>query len=182
MQNHSICPPWLAFGLINEIRKIIHNPQDLFKDFIKPGNVVADIGCGPGYFSIPMSYMVGSKGRVISVDIQNRMIDKLQKRVKRLNLEYRFTTIVNQGNDLGIKDKVDFVLTFWMVHEVKNLDSFFIQINNMLKDDGRYLLVEPKIHVTKSEYSETLKRAELNGLKMQRDIKIRFSRASLFYK
>jgi ubiquinone/menaquinone biosynthesis C-methylase UbiE len=182
VQNHSICPPWLSFGLINAIRKIIHNPQEIFKEYIKPGSVVADIGCGPGYFSIPMAHMVGPNGKVISADMQKKMIAKLQKRLKGFNLESRFATIESQFNDIGIKEKVDFVLTFWMVHEVKNHDLFFQQIREILKNDGRYLLVEPKVHVSKSEYFNTVKTAESNGLKLQKNVKIRFSRASVFQK
>jgi ubiquinone/menaquinone biosynthesis C-methylase UbiE len=182
MENHIVCPSWLSFSLVNEVRKIIHNPPKMFKDYIRPGNFVADIGCGPGYFSIPMSYMVGSKGKIISVDIQTKMIEKLQKRIRKLNFEKRFNTIACQENNIGIKEKVDFVLTFWMVHEVKNIDLFFQQIREILKDDGKYLLVEPKIHVSRKEYSWTLKKAELNGLKVKTDVKIKFSRASILYK
>jgi ubiquinone/menaquinone biosynthesis C-methylase UbiE len=182
MGNHSVCPSWLSFSLVNEVRKTIHNPQKMFKNYIRPGNFVADIGCGPGYFSIPMSYMVGPEGKIISVDIQAKMIEKLQKRLREQNLEKRFNTIVCQENNIGIKEKVDFVLTFWMVHEVKNVDLFFQQIKEILKEDGKYLLVEPKIHVSSKEYSRTLKKAEQNGLKVKTDVKIKFSRASILYK
>lgn len=183
MRNHTVCPSWLSFSLINKIRKIIHNPQEMFKDFISPGDFAADIGCGPGYFSIPISNMVGSKGKIISADIQTKMIEKLKKKIRKLNLEQRFETIVCQENNIGIKEKVDFVLTFWMVHEVKNVDLFFQQIRKILKDDGKYLLVEPKIHVSGKEFAGTLKRAELNGLKVKKtDVKIKFSRASILSK
>lgn len=46
-----------------------------------------------------MAYMVGSKGKVISVDIQSKMIEKLRKRIRKLNLEERFKTIVCQNSD-----------------------------------------------------------------------------------
>ena len=128
MGKHIICPSWLSFSLVNGVRKIIHNPKKMFKEYIIPGSSVADIGCGPGYFSIPMSSMVGSKGKIISVDIQAKMIEKLKKRIKKLNLEGRFNTILCKESSIGIKEKVDFVLTFWMVHEVKNVGLFFQQI------------------------------------------------------
>jgi len=182
MGNHMICPSWLSFSLVSGIRKVIHNPQKMFKDYIMPGSSVADIGCGPGYFSIPMSFMVGRKGKIISVDVQAEMIEKLTKKIKKLNFERRFNTILCQENSIGIKEKVDFVLTFWMVHEVKNVDLFFQQIRTILKDDGKYLLVEPKIHVSKKEYFKTLEKAEQNGLKVKNDLKIAFSRASLLCK
>jgi ubiquinone/menaquinone biosynthesis C-methylase UbiE len=182
MEKHVICPSWLSFGLVNRIRCIFHNPLEMFRDYIGPGSVAADIGCGPGYFSIPMAYMVGPKGKVISVDIQSKMIEKVRKRIERLHLEERFSTIVCQSDDIGIKEKVDFVLTFWMVHEVKYKSLFFRQIRDILKDDGNYLLVEPKIHVSGKEYSETIKLAEQSGLKVIKEVKISMSRASLLGK
>src|SRR5258706_10807316 len=44
---------------------------------LKPGMVVADIGAGTGYFSFRMSPLVGPKGKVLAVDIQQEMLDLL---------------------------------------------------------------------------------------------------------
>jgi ubiquinone/menaquinone biosynthesis C-methylase UbiE len=69
MSDHGICPSWLSFSLVNNIRDIFQNPQKMLKDYIAPGSVVADIGCGPGYFSAGHPYFAnGHKktGRLIS--------------------------------------------------------------------------------------------------------------------
>lgn len=182
MGNNMVCPAWLSFGLVNGIRRIIHNPQKICKEYAIPGSFVADIGCGPGYFSIPMASMVGPRGKIISVDLQAGMIEKLKRRIKKLNLEGKLDTILCDENSIGIKEKVDFVLTFWMVHEVKNRDLFFQQIREILKDDGRYLLVEPKLHVSKKDYFKTIKKAELNGFEVRNDLRIPWSRATILSK
>ncbi|MBN2189455.1 MAG: class I SAM-dependent methyltransferase [Chitinispirillaceae bacterium] len=180
MKNHIICPSWLSFGLVNSIRGIIQNPYAMLKDYIRPGSTAADIGCGPGYFSIPMAYMAGPNGTVIAVDLQSRMIDRLKKTAEKRGLADRFRTVVCRNDDLCIQGKADFVLTFWMVHEVRNVPLFFRQIAGLLNDNGRYLLAEPRIHVGKREYAETLKKAEQNGLKAEKEVKIFFSRATVF--
>jgi ubiquinone/menaquinone biosynthesis C-methylase UbiE len=182
MSDHGICPSWLSFSLVNNIRDIFQNPQKMLKDYIVPGSVVADIGCGPGYFSIPMAFMTGPDGKVISADIQDKMIAKLKRRIEKHNLGPRFSTVVCTSDDLNIKEKVDFALTFWMVHEVRDKSLFFNQISRILKDRGRYLLVEPRGHVGGKEYSETVKKAESNGLRLENDARIFFSRASVFRK
>jgi ubiquinone/menaquinone biosynthesis C-methylase UbiE len=182
MAEHSICPSWLSFSLVNSIRNIFQNPRKMLKDYITPGSIIADIGCGPGYFSIPMAYMTGPNGKVISVDIQDKMIIKLRKRIQNYNLEARVNIVKCKSNDLYMSERVDFALTFWMVHEVKDKSLFFKQISQILKDRGRYLLVEPRIHVSGKEYSETVRKAESNGLQLENNAKFFFSRASLFSK
>lgn len=48
---------------------------------IKPGQVVADFGCGAiGHFIFPASRMVGESGKVIAIDIQKRVIDSINSR------------------------------------------------------------------------------------------------------
>jgi ubiquinone/menaquinone biosynthesis C-methylase UbiE len=179
---HHVCHAGFAFLLSNDVRTLFQNPRKILNDYIKPGNIVADIGCGPGYFSIPMAKMVGSNGKVIAVDIQEKMLDIVKRRAAKNNLGTRITTILCKNNELGITEKVDFVLTFWMVHEVKDQVLLFKQISRILQDNGRYLLVEPKIHVGGKEYAKTVKDAESNGLKFERNVKAFFSRASLFSK
>src|SRR5438067_2494885 len=49
---------------------------------LKPGMAVADVGAGSGYFTFPMARMVGPKGKVLAVDIQDEMLDLIRKRSK----------------------------------------------------------------------------------------------------
>jgi len=48
-----------------------------------PGDRVVDIGCGMGYFTIPMAKLVQKKGKVIAVDMQFKMLSGLWKRANQ---------------------------------------------------------------------------------------------------
>lgn len=71
------CPVWVGYGLNTRMRKLIHNPNKLVGKYIKPGMKVADIGTGMGFMTLPMAEMVGDHGKVIAVDIQEKMLSKV---------------------------------------------------------------------------------------------------------
>ena len=78
-----VCPWWLGYFIDNPLRRLIHNPEKIVGPYVKPGMTVMDVGCGMGLFSIGMARMVGDGGLVIAVDLQQKMLDGLQKRAKR---------------------------------------------------------------------------------------------------
>lgn len=74
-----VCPVGLAGTLDNSIRKWLQNPQKILSPYIKEGMTVLDLGCGPGFFSVPMAKMVGKSGRVIACDLQEGMLRKVKE-------------------------------------------------------------------------------------------------------
>jgi len=67
-----VCSHTHSFFLDNFLRRLIQNPKKIVGEYIKKGDTIIDLGCGPGYFSIAMAKMVGDTGRVYSVDLQTR--------------------------------------------------------------------------------------------------------------
>ena len=179
MDNH-VCPWWLCFTFDNPLRRLLHNPEKILRDWIASGQTVIDIGCGMGYFSLPMARLVGSTGHVIAADLQDQMLQQLQRRAVQADLQSRIRLHRCQPETLGLNEQADFVLTFWMVHEVPNQSTFLQEIRNLLKPNARYLLVEPKIHVSGTDFQKTVEAAEAVGLKPCAKPNIGISRAVLF--
>lgn len=175
-----ICPWWLARALDNPIRRLIHNPEQMLKPYIKSGQTVLDIGCGSGTFTIAMARMVGDAGKVIALDVQNEMLQMVRTKAAKQGLESRIITYKSEPDKIGITAKVDFVLAFYMVHEVPDVDAFLKEITSLLKSHGKLLIVEPKLHVSASSFNKTLEAARLAGLKPISEPKIQFSRSMLF--
>jgi len=67
-----VCPYQKAWTLDNWVRRFLQNPYKIVGKYIKEGQVVMDLGCCLGFFSLAMAELVGEKGKVISVDIQMR--------------------------------------------------------------------------------------------------------------
>ncbi|NLP10445.1 class I SAM-dependent methyltransferase [bacterium] len=61
-------------------------------------------------------------------------------------------------------EPVDFILTFYMVHEVPDQAALFRQLFHLLRETGKLLLVEPKLfHVSRAQFRETVRQAEAVG-------------------
>jgi ubiquinone/menaquinone biosynthesis C-methylase UbiE len=164
-----ICPFWVGYFLISPLRTLFQNPDKLLKPFITPGMKVLDIGCGMGFFSLPIARMIGAHGKVICVDVQEKMIQTLKKRAKKAGLMDRIETRICHQHSLGLDDlneEIDFALAFAVVHEVPNATQFFDEINRTLKPTGRLLIVEPKGHVSEKDFNMTISGAQQNGFEI----------------
>jgi ubiquinone/menaquinone biosynthesis C-methylase UbiE len=180
--NNQVCPWWLTPTFDNPLRRWIHNPQAILGEWVREGQVVADIGCGMGYFTIPLAGMVGEGGLVIAVDLQDKMLEFVRRRAVRAGMLPRIRLHKATPELLGVTEKVDFVLTFWMVHEVPGKLEFLSQVYELLKPGGRFLLVEPIIHVPAAAFNKTGEIACSVGFKVSSMPEVRISRAVLFEK
>jgi ubiquinone/menaquinone biosynthesis C-methylase UbiE len=177
-----ICPWWLAWTFDNPLRRIIHKPEAIVGLYLHEGMTVADIWCGMGYFSIAMAKIVGERGTVIAVDLQQKMLDLMQARAGKAGVAHQIHSVCATTEDIGIKDPVDFVLLFWMAHEVKDLPRFFGQIYSVLKKGGNVLYVEPRLHVPNRRFQEILGHARQAGFQINDAPQIRLSRAAVLSK
>jgi 2-polyprenyl-3-methyl-5-hydroxy-6-metoxy-1,4-benzoquinol methylase len=174
-----VCPWWFASVLDNPVRKLLHNPEKLLGPYVEKGQTVVDIGCGPGIFSIAMAQLVGDKGRVIAVDIQEKMLERLQQKIARAGVS-NITIHKAEPAMIGIAENVDFALAFYMVHEVPDKANFFREVVSIMKPKSAFLIVEPKLHVSASSFNSTIKIARACGFALVSEPKVRLSRAVLF--
>ena len=161
-----LCPSWVGYILINPFRKLLENPDKMLGQFVREGMTVLEPGCGMGYFTLPLARMVGSKGRVVALDVQVKMLSVLERRARKAGLWDRIEVRPIIGEGMGVEDlsgKVDFAAAIHMVHEVHNQASFFKDVLDALKAGGRLLVVEPRGHVSKSQLAQTVAIAEETG-------------------
>jgi ubiquinone/menaquinone biosynthesis C-methylase UbiE len=174
-----VCSWRRAPALDNPIRRLIHNPRRILVGLVEKGQTVLDIGCGPGTFSIAMAEMVGGTGKVISVDVQEEMLEILRKKAARKGLESRIITYRSDPDRIGITAEVDFALAFYMVHEAPDAQALLSEIASMLKPQGKLLIVEPNFHVSAFAFKNTLEAAKRAGFEPIGEPKILFSRSIL---
>lgn len=177
-----VCPVERAGSLDNRIRRWLQNPQKILLPYIKEGMTVLDLGCGPGFFSIEMSRMVGTSGRVIASDLQEGMLRKIREKIQGTDLEDRITLHKCEEDTLGLSDTIDFVLAFYMVHEVPDKERFFSEIASLLKPGGLFLIVEPPFHVSKKAMLETVRKAQNSGFTFVEKPKVFLSKTAVLKK
>lgn len=163
------CPVWVGYLLASPVRKLYENPKKILGKYIKEGMTVLDLGSAMGFFSIPAARLVGPNGKVICVDVQEKMIEKLKTRARRAGMLDRIETIVCDENSLKLTDytnKIDFAFAIAVIHEVPNVESFFSDAYKALKSNTKFFIVEPKGHVTGEDFKKTVTIAEQNGFKV----------------
>jgi ubiquinone/menaquinone biosynthesis C-methylase UbiE len=137
-----------------------------------------------GYFTLTAASLVGFKGKVVALDIQEAMLNALHRRAERAGLASRLELRVAKPTDLGIRRKgiADFFLAFYVVHEVPDPRRFFEQAYDSLKNGGRLLFVEPRGHVSQELFEQELGQASAAGFKVLNRPTIRWSWAALLTK
>ncbi len=176
------CPWWLIYAFDNPIRRLVQDPHEILKHYVNPGDKILDIGCGMGYFSIEFARLTGEKGKVIAADLQPEMLAGLQKRATRANLTDRIEPHLCTFEKIGKIEPVEMAFAFWMVHEVSQRKAFLEEIRDLIAYDGILMIVEPVIHVTKSNFEKTVDLCyELGFMEVERP-EIFMSRAIVFLK
>jgi len=151
----------------------------MLRPYVHPGDSVVDIGCGMGYFTIPLAKLAGPKGHITAIDIQEKMLAALRKRAERNNVTETVTTHLGGSGSFRYHEKADFVLLFWMFHEVPEQRASLIEIRDILRRDGRVLFVEPIVHVPKKSFLQTIRIATELGFNLIENPRIRFSHSAL---
>ena len=175
-----VCPWWLAYTFDHRLRRWVHNPKRLFGAYVRPGMTVMDIGCGLGFNALGLADLVGPAGRVIALDIQQKMLDGVMRRAKKQGLERRIEPHLAGGEDFGLNVKAQFILAFYMVHEVPDRSRFMRQVRDNLEEGGRFMMIEPPFHVTAKAFEESIHIAEKSGLILNERPEVPFGRAAVF--
>lgn len=176
-RKNRICPVEKAGILDFGLRKLLQDPGKMLRPYIEQGMTALDLGCGPGFFTLEMARLVGGSGKVIAADLQEGMLEKVKAKVQNGVLAGRVMFHQCLPDRIGLAEKCDFILVFYMLHEVPDRVSFLREIKALLKPDGRVLLAEPKWHVTGDEFLDAIVVMEQAGYAVLDRPKIRFSRA-----
>jgi ubiquinone/menaquinone biosynthesis C-methylase UbiE len=162
-RKRSVCPVERAGHLDHRFRRWFQNPMRILRPHVKEGLTAMDFGCGPGFFTLDMARLAGPTGRVIAADLQEGMLDIVRSKIHGTELASRITLHRVEENAIGLSELVDFVLVFYMVHELPDQRAFFDTLVKVVKPHGSVLVVEPPIHVTKADFEATIRHARDAG-------------------
>ncbi len=177
---HRICPFWVGYLLACPLRRLWHNPRRILRPYVRPNMKVVDVGCAMGYFTLPLARMVEPKGRVVAVDIQEKMLAALRRRARRARLERRISAHLCTVESLNLDEvagAVDFVLAFAVLHEVAEPQKLYAQVGAALKPGGRFLLAEPVGRVTAAGFEGMVAQAQQAGFTLADRPRVARSRA-----
>ncbi len=167
-----------ASWLVRPERDEEENASDSFVQLgLEPDMTVCDLGCGNGFWTIPMARKVGPGGRVLAVDIQREMLQKLRERSARYKLD-NIEPIQGKVNDPRLPaGEVDLLLMVDVYHEFSHPESMLWSIRRSLKPTGVVALLEyreedPNVPIKplhKMSKTQIMKEYEKNGFKLVRE-------------
>jgi predicted methyltransferase len=124
-------------------RDLEENPDraiDVLK--IEKGATVADVGAGSGYMTVKLSKKVGPQGKVYATDIQQGMLDLLNKRLAKSKITNVTTVLGTQDDPRLPADALDLVIMVDVYHELSQPQVMLGKIRASLKSGGRLVLLE----------------------------------------
>ena len=179
---HRVCPWWLGYFLMNPLRRYGQNPAKILAPFIHEGMIVLEPGPGMGFFTLELARRVGKSGRVVAVDIQAKMLDRLKRRAAKAGLLDRLDVRLAASDSMGLADlagTVDFTLAFAVVHEFPDADRFFAEAAAASKPGASMLMAEPTGHVKPGEFEAELGAASAAGFTLRDRPTIKRSQTAL---
>ena len=130
------CPRWLGFFLDNPVAGREASLQ-ITRAELKPGMNVLDAGCGTGRLTLPIARLVGPQGRVLAVDVQQKMLDTVRARAQAANLENVSLQKVALGEgDFHEQNAFDRAFLTTVLGEIPNQLPALREIHAALKPGG----------------------------------------------
>ena len=179
---HHVCPSWWGYFLLNPLRRWRQNPSDLLAPHVREGMTVLEPGPGMGFFTLELARRVGKTGRVIAVEIQTGMLNRLRQRAVKAGLLERMDLRLASPDSLNVGDlkgRVDFTLAFAMVHETPDVGRFFSAVHEASRPGASLLLAEPTPRVKATEFDEELQAAANAGFRLRERVRVSRSLAAL---
>lgn len=133
--------PEKAGKLMSAKRKQSLPPDQIIRNLdLKENDVVADLGAGVGYFSIPIAQKTNNT--VYAIDIELEMLKMLKDNAAREHIS-NIQSLVSDLENIQLEDKsVDKVIVAFVLHEVPDLDKAIQEIQRILKPHGKALIIE----------------------------------------
>lgn len=126
--------------LLEREREVRWDPPRFLEQFdLQTGKTVLDLGCGPGFWTIPLAESVGLSGTVWALDISEKMLDALARR----NPSPQVKTMLSELPEIRLPDaSVDFVWSAFVFHEITDAGSLAAEVHRVLKPGGAVAVLD----------------------------------------
>jgi len=159
-------------------RDAYQKPQEVMTALgLKPGEIIADIGAGSGYFTFRLAHHVGDKGKVYAVDVSPDMILYINRRIRDLKLNNVVSILADPDDPLLPDRSVNrfFFSESW--HHIENQKKYLSLMKRMLKPGGEIVMIDfhkrdlpvgPPLQM-KIAREDLIKQMESNGFRLVKE-------------
>ncbi len=173
-QLHQDSKAYIAM-LDNPERDAYQKPHEVITALnLKPGEVIADLGAGSGYFTFPLARHVGDTGRVYAVDVSPDMILHLNRRIRELQSRNVVTVLCAPDDPLLLDGSINrfFICDTW--HHIEGHAHYLGLLKKMLKPGGQIVMIDYKKSTTpvgppmemRIDRDDLVREMETNGFRL----------------
>jgi len=177
MKKSQVFDPKHIVVLETQNRKLWQDPETILGAVeIEPDFMAADLGCGSGFFTMPIANRVK---QVYAIDVQKEMLDLLEQKIQRLRVK-NVTLLLSKENEIPLeRESIDLLLSVNTLHEFNERERIVEEMHRVLKRHGRALIVDFKkentsfgppvaARVSKKQATSLFRRKGFTLLKTQR--------------
>jgi ubiquinone/menaquinone biosynthesis C-methylase UbiE len=131
-----------------ENRKIWQNPEDILDAIeLNRSYVAADLGCGSGFFTIPLSRKVK---KVYGIDMQKKMLKYLEQKINNQRIE-NIIPLLSKENEIPLENEsLDLLISTNTLHEFSDKKQMIREMQRVLRRNGKAVIVDFKKEKTGS--------------------------------
>ena len=135
--------PANAARLLAAERAEIHPPDEVLALLaLRSGHIAADVGCGPGYYTLPIARAVGPEGGVLALDIRPEMLALLEERLFAERIGH-VRPVLSSESQLPVADAgCDRLLAAFLLHELADPAALLGEVRRVVRPGGRGLAVD----------------------------------------
>lgn len=144
---------------------------------LKPGATVADLGAGTGYFVLRFAHRVGPQGKVLAVDIDPQLLDRISRRVEEQKLANVETVLASPDDPHLRAGSVDLIFLCDVIHHIDQRPAYYELLARALKPGGRIVIVDfhkrplpvgppPKMKIAREEM---IREFDASGFRLSRE-------------
>jgi ubiquinone/menaquinone biosynthesis C-methylase UbiE len=129
----------------NPLLPLVRNPYKLLRAArLDRKQKVVEVGCGPGFFTIPAANMVGEKGHVYAIDINRRAIERVRRKTEKEKLENVTPLCINASKTGLSAGSCDLAFVFGLRHIAGGLEKVLLELHRILRPGGTLSLEKTK--------------------------------------
>lgn len=131
----------IHFGMMSFVHETLYglfrNPYEALGEAgLHSGQAVLEVGCGPGFFTVPAAEMVGRNGSVTSLDVSPAAVEHVQRKVEQAGVSNVEILLANAACTDLPTGSFDLTFVFGLGHVVGDVQEIWVELHRLLKHGG----------------------------------------------
>jgi len=131
---------------------------------LKPGQKVLEVGCGPGFFTVPAARTVGEKGSIHTLDINPLAIKCVRQKIEEEGVTNAKTVLADASQTVLPDQSFDLIFVFGLAHPIGNTGGILTELHRLLKPGG-ILAIEGRLQPPSELFSPLKRQGRISQFK-----------------